>query len=114
MNTARTAPYAALLLRVSLAILFFAHAGLKFFVFTPAGTAKFFESVGVPGWMAYVTITWEVVGAIALLVGFKPRLAALALIPVLLGATLLYMVRQVSGLPMLMAVGNIQRSGLSD
>ncbi|MHA3049059.1 DoxX family protein [Acinetobacter sp. ANC 4639] len=86
MNTARTAPYAALLLRVSLAILFFAHAGLKFFVFTPAGTAKFFESVGVPGWMAYVTMIWEVVGAIALLVGFKPRLAALALIPVLLGA----------------------------
>ena len=86
MNTARTAPYAALLLRVSLAILFFAHAGLKFFVSTPAGTAKFFESVGVPGWMAYVTITWEFLGAIALLVGFKPRLAALALIPVLLGA----------------------------
>ncbi|KJV37950.1 DoxX family protein [Acinetobacter brisouii] len=86
MNTARTAPYAALLLRVSLAILFFAHAGLKFFVFTPAGTAKFFESVGVPGWMAYVTITWEFLGAIALLVGFKPRLAALALVPVLLGA----------------------------
>lgn len=86
MNTARTAPYAALLLRVSLAILFFAHAGLKFFVFTPAGTAKFFESVGVSGWMAYVTITWEFLGAIALLVGFKPRLAALALIPVLLGA----------------------------
>lgn len=86
MNTARTAPYAALLLRVSLAILFFAHAGLKFFVFTPAGTAKFFESVGVPGWIAYVTITWEFLGAIALLVGFKPRLAALALIPVLLGA----------------------------
>lgn len=86
MNTERTTPYAALLLRVSLAILFFAHAGLKFFVFTPAGTAKFFESVGVPGWMAYVAMTWEVVGAIALLVGFKPRLAALALIPVLLGA----------------------------
>lgn len=86
MNTARTAPYAALLLRVSLAILFFAHAGLKFFVFTPVGTAKFFESVGVPGWMAYVTMTWEFLGAIALLVGFKPRLAALALIPVLLGA----------------------------
>lgn len=85
-NTASTAPYAALLLRISLAILFFAHAGLKIFVFTPAGTAKFFESVGVPGWMAYVTITWEVLGAIALLLGFKPRLAALALIPVLLGA----------------------------
>lgn len=81
-----TAPYAALLLRVSLAILFFAHAGLKFFVFTPAGTAQFFQSVGVPGWMAYVTITWESLGALALLIGFKPRLVALALIPVLLGA----------------------------
>ena len=50
MNTAPTAPYAALLLRISLAILFFAHAGLKFFVYTPTGTAQFFESVGVPGW----------------------------------------------------------------
>lgn len=85
-TSASTAPYAALLLRVSLAILFFAHAGLKYFVFTPAGTAHFFESVGVPGWMAYVTMTWEFLGAIALLVGFMPRLVALALIPVLLGA----------------------------
>ncbi|WP_111891428.1 DoxX family protein [Acinetobacter sp. MB5] len=85
-TSASTAPYAALLLRVSLAILFFAHAGLKYFIFTPAGTAHFFESVGVPGWMAYVTMTWEFLGAIALLVGFMPRLAALALIPVLLGA----------------------------
>lgn len=88
MNTARTAPYAALLLRISLAVLFLAHAGLKLFVFTPAGTAQFFQSVGVPGWMAYVTITWEIIGAIALLIGFKARLAAIALIPVLLGAIL--------------------------
>jgi len=47
MIDSRTAPYAALLLRVSLGALFLAHAGLKFFVFTPAGTAKFFASVGM-------------------------------------------------------------------
>ncbi|CAA0109130.1 Putative oxidoreductase CatD [Starkeya nomas] len=82
----RTAPYAALVLRLSLGILFLAHAGLKIFVFTPAGTAAFFGSLGLPGALAYVTIVWEVVGAIALILGIWPRIAALALIPVLLGA----------------------------
>lgn len=82
----RTAPYAALVLRLSLGILFLAHAGLKIFVFTPAGTAAFFGSLGLPGALAYVTIVWEVVGAIALILGIWSRIAALALIPVLLGA----------------------------
>ncbi len=41
--------YAALLLRVSVAVMFYAHAWLKIKVFTPAGTAKYFESLGVPG-----------------------------------------------------------------
>ena len=44
MIDTRTAPYAALLLRLSLGILFLAHAGLKIFVFTPAGTAGFSET----------------------------------------------------------------------
>jgi len=86
MTDTRTAPWAALILRLSLGILFLAHAGLKFFVFTPAGTAKFFESLGLPGGLAYVTIAWEVLGAVALIVGYRPRIAALLLIPVLLGA----------------------------
>lgn len=86
MTDTRTAPYAALLLRLVLGILFLAHAGLKIFVFTPAGTAAFFGSLGLPGWLAYVTIAWEVLGALALILGIWPRLAALAVIPVLLGA----------------------------
>ena len=44
----RTAPYAALILRVTLGILFLAHAGLKVFVFTPAGAARFFGSSAFP------------------------------------------------------------------
>ncbi|MDP9836121.1 putative oxidoreductase [Neorhizobium huautlense] len=86
MTDTRTAPYAALILRLSLGILFLAHAGLKIFVFTPAGTAGFFSSLGLPGWLAYVTIAWELIGAVALILGVLPRLAALAMIPVLLGA----------------------------
>ncbi|ANG98537.1 quinol oxidase [Brucella pseudogrignonensis] len=82
----RTAPYAIFILRLALGILFLAHAGLKIFVFTPAGTAAFFGSLGLPGWFAYVTILWEVVGAIALIIGIFPRIAAVALIPILLGA----------------------------
>jgi putative oxidoreductase len=82
----RTAPYAALLLRVSLGILFLAHAGLKFFVFTPAGTAKFFGSIGLPPALAYLIITAEVIGGIALILGLWTRIAAVALVPILLGA----------------------------
>src|ERR1700752_3047018 len=53
---------AALLLRVSLAVMFYAHAWLKIKVFTPAGTAKYFESLGVPGFLAYLTIAAEIGG----------------------------------------------------
>ncbi len=86
MIDTRTAPIAIFLLRLALGILFLAHAGLKLFVFTPAGTAGFFGSLGLPGWLAYVTIAWEIAGGLALIVGVRPRLAALAMIPVLLGA----------------------------
>jgi putative oxidoreductase len=82
----QTAPYAALVLRLTLGILFFVHAGLKIFVFTPAGTAAFFESLGLPAALGYVTILWELLGAAALVLGIWPRAAAVALIPILVGA----------------------------
>lgn len=84
----RTAPYAILVLRVALGILFLAHAGLKIFVFTPAGTAQFFGSLGLPPALAYLTIAVELAGGAALIAGFFARIAAVALIPVLLGAIL--------------------------
>jgi putative oxidoreductase len=82
----RTAPYAAAALRVASGSLFLAHAGLKFFVFTPEGTAKFFGSVGLPPALAYVTIAAEVVGGLALILGVYTRAVSLALVPILLGA----------------------------
>ncbi|MFL4996811.1 MAG: DoxX family protein [Microvirga sp.] len=86
MVDTRTAPYAALILRITLGILFLAHAGLKVFVFTPAGAAQFFGNLGLPPALAYLTIAAETAGGIALIVGFFTRWVSLALIPVLLGA----------------------------
>ena len=81
----KTAAYGALLLRVSLGILFLAHAGLKIFVFGLAGAAGFFQSIGLPGGLVYLVTAAEVAGGAALLLGFYARYAALALLPLILG-----------------------------
>lgn len=86
MIDSRTAPYGALLLRLTLGGLFLAHASMKLFVFTPAGTARFFGSIGLPSELAYVVITAEILAAIALIFGIYTRWVALAAIPILLGA----------------------------
>lgn len=78
--------YAAALLRITSGGLFLAHAGLKYFVFTPAGTAQFFASVGLPGALAYAVLLAEVLGGLALIAGFRVRDVSLSLAAVLLGA----------------------------
>ncbi|WDZ96770.1 DoxX family protein [Herbaspirillum sp. WKF16] len=83
------ADYAALLLRVTMGIFFLAHAALKIFVFTPAGAAGFFASLGVPGWLAYPVMLLEVVGGIALVLGYYGRWLAIPLALDLLGAIVL-------------------------
>ena len=82
----RTAPYAALVLRVTLGVMFIAHALLKFYVFTLPGTAKFFESLGLPGPLAYVVFWAELIGGALILAGVYSRWVAAALVPILLGA----------------------------
>jgi putative oxidoreductase len=77
--------YAGLLLRVSLALMFFAHAYLKIAVFTPAGTAKYFESMGLPGFVAYFTMAAEIGGGALLLLGIETRWVALLLVPLMAG-----------------------------
>lgn len=86
MPDRQTAAYGAFLLRISLGILFLAHAALKIFVFTPAGTAQFFVSLGLPAALAYLTILAELAGGALLLAGLLTRCASAALVPLLLGA----------------------------
>jgi putative oxidoreductase len=78
----------ATILRISLGTMYLAHAYLKFFTFSLAGTAQFFELVGFPGWTAYPVAGAEVFAGIALILGWHARWVALALIPILLGATM--------------------------
>lgn len=82
----RTAPYGALVLRVSLGVMFIAHALLKYFVFTLPGTVGFFEKIGLPGPLAYAVFAAELAGGALLILGIATRWVALALVPVLLGA----------------------------
>ena len=82
----RTAPWAALVLRITLGVMFIAHALLKYAVFTLPGTAKFFESLGLPGPLAYVVFWAELIGGVLILAGVYSRWVAAALIPILLGA----------------------------
>ena len=89
MTDTRLIPYGALVLRLSLGALFLAHAGLKIFVFTPAGTAQFFASLGLPPVLGYLTIATELTGGLALILGVWTRVVSLALIPILLGAIVL-------------------------
>ena len=80
---------AALLLRLSLGIMFYAHAWLKIKVYTPAGAVKYFESLGVPGSLAYWTMAAEIVGGTLLILGIETRWVALALVPLILGTIVL-------------------------
>jgi putative oxidoreductase len=90
MIQSRTAPYGALLLRLSLGALFLAHGLLKVFVFTLPGTVKFFASLGYPAGLAYAVVGLEIVGGLFLILGVFTRTISLALVPVLVGALLVH------------------------
>ena len=74
--------------RVALGSVLLAHSVyLKLMVFTLPGTAQFFDSIGLPGFLAYAVFVTEAVAGIALILGIKTRVFSALVIPVLLGAT---------------------------
>ena len=87
MSSNRRIDAAAVLLRTALGIMFIAHALQKYFIFTLPGTAKFFESLGLPGPLAYAIFALELVGGVMLVTGFKTRWVAAVLAVELIGAT---------------------------
>ena len=87
MNAERTKDYGIALLRISLGVMLIAHSVvLKYYTFTLAGTAGYFESLGLPGFLAYVVFGMEAVGGVLLVLGVRTREVAAALIPILVGA----------------------------
>ncbi len=80
--------YAALVLRLALGAMFLAHGLTKLLVFTPAGTAQFFASVGFPGFFAYPIIAFEILGGILLILGVLTRwIGVLAVVQLFMAAT---------------------------
>lgn len=88
MIDTKLAPYGILLLRLLTGVALITHSlYLKVFVLTMPATVGFFESLGLPGVLAWVVLFVEVVSGLMLILGLKPRLAAVAAAVVLLGAT---------------------------
>lgn len=87
MTDSTMTSYAATTLRLASGGLFIAHGLMKVFVFTISGTVGYFESLGLPGVLAYLIIFAEIIGGIGLVLGVATRTIALATLPILLGAT---------------------------
>ena len=69
--------YLHLLGRILLALIFLMSAFGK--ISNPAGTMKYMEAMGVPGLLLWPTIAVELLGGLAIVVGYKTRYVALAL-----------------------------------
>lgn len=80
------ARFAPTLLRVALGAVFLAHAYAKAFLFTFAGTEQYFAAHGFPSFSVYPVFAAELLGGLALIAGYRSRVVALALVPVMLGA----------------------------
>ena len=75
------------LLRIVLGISFFVH-GLVKFQGGIGNIVGWFESIGIPGFLAYVVGAVELVGGIALILGLGTRIVSALLTLVMLGAIL--------------------------
>jgi putative oxidoreductase len=75
-------------LRASIGLMFIAHSViLKYFMYSLAGTAEYFGSIGLPPSLAYVVFAAEAIGGVLLVLNVRTRWVAAALIPILIGAT---------------------------
>jgi putative oxidoreductase len=79
-----------LILRLTLGIIFFAHGAQKMFGLFGggglSGTADFFESIGIPAPLAYLTAFVEFFGGIAMILGLLTRIFSLGIAIVMLVA----------------------------
>lgn len=119
----RTAPYAALLLRLTLGAFAIAHVYWKFFVL-PGGLDAWWSGLnnnGYPNWVVIYVLTGEFLGAVCLIPGIFTRWVALYSMPLIAGAAQYWIARKgywftVGGaeLPVLWALGLIVQAGIGD
>lgn len=86
----RTAPYAALLLRLTNAVLFAAHLYFKVGIRGIPATVSYFQSLGYPGFFAYLDMTAEAVVIVLFLFGIYTRWASIVMLPLMVCATMVF------------------------
>jgi putative oxidoreductase len=119
----RTAPYAALLLRVTLGFLFIAHLYFKFYV-RDGGFEGWWANLnnnGYPDWVVMYVVVAETIAAIFLIPGILTRWVALLAVPLMIGAAHYWLTRTgffftAAGaeLPILWTIGLLTQAGLGD
>jgi putative oxidoreductase len=90
------APYAALVLRVTLGIMFIAHLYWKFEIL-PGGLDRWRSSLAATGYPAFVpwyVISAEFAGALLLIPGISTQWVSLYILPMMLGAAQFWLVRK--------------------
>jgi putative oxidoreductase len=90
----RTAAYAALVLRLSLAAFFFAHVYRKFAIIGFDNWWNGLIKAGYADWMLQYTLVAETAGAILLLLGLYSRYVSLVALPVLIAVTYHWAIRK--------------------
>ncbi len=98
-----------LLGRIMLALIFIL-AGLGK-IQDPAGTAGYMQSAGVPGILLWPTIALEVLGGLALVLGYKTRYAAFTLAIFSVVAALMFHRNFADQMQMIMFLKNIAMTG---
>lgn len=76
---------AKVILRVVLGLIFFVH-GLDKFQGGIANTAGYFDSLGIPGFMAYIVAIIELVGGLAMILGIGTKIIAALFAIIMVGA----------------------------
>ena len=74
MIDAKMAPTAALVLRLTMGLMFLREGFyLKIVVYGFAGTGAYFQSLGLPGWLGDLMAVYETIGGICLVLGIQTR-----------------------------------------
>jgi putative oxidoreductase len=101
--------YVHLLGRILLALIFIVSGVGK--ISDVAGTAGYIESAGLPGILVWPTIALEVLGGIAIVIGFQTRIAAFALALFTLAAAVLFHTNFADPMQSIMFMKNLSMAG---
>ncbi|KMM39163.1 DoxX family protein [Guptibacillus hwajinpoensis] len=96
--------YGLLVARVVLGIIMLAH-GIQKWMGIEGVVGMFEDMIGLPGFLAYVTAAVELVGGLALIIGFKVRIASILIGIIMIGAMVTVKI------PMVGFFGNGQMAG---